>query len=82
MQDWYDKLPVEEYEELQDLLNYMADVDNWTRPEFDKVTPPLFEVRVKASAANHQVRVYGVFDTKVRRRFIFLYGRDSEEERP
>src|ERR1700742_1624304 len=74
VQDWYDRLPIEEYEELQNLLNYMADVDTWTRPGFDKVTPPLHEVRVKAGAANHQVRLYGVFDAQVRRRFIFLHG--------
>jgi hypothetical protein len=74
VQDWYDKLPIEEHEELQDLLNYMADVESWTRPEFDKVTPPLHEVRAKASLANHQVRIYGVFDTNTRHRFIFLHG--------
>jgi len=74
VQDWYDKLPIDEYEELQDLLNYMADLNSWTRPEFDKVTPPLHEIRVKANLANHQVRIYGVFDANIRHRFIFLHG--------
>ncbi len=74
VQDWYDSLPIEEYEELQDQLNYMANAEIWTRPEFDKVTNPLHEVRVKANLANHQIRVYGVFDKTIRRRFIFLHG--------
>lgn len=74
VQEWYDTLPMEEHEKLQDRLNYMANAESWTRPEFDKVTNPLHEVRVKANAANHQIRVYGVFDTEVRRRFIFLHG--------
>jgi hypothetical protein len=74
VQEWYDSLPLEEFEELQDLLNYLAETEKWTRPEFDKVTKPLHEVRVKASVANHEVRVYGYFDPEVRRRFVFLHG--------
>jgi hypothetical protein len=74
VQEWYDSLPIEEYEELQDLLNHMASAEKWTRPEFDKVTSPLHEVRVKANIANHEVRVYGVFNPDVRHQFLFLLG--------
>jgi hypothetical protein len=74
VQNWYDSLPHEEREELQDLLNYASDIELWKRPEFDKVSKPLHEFRVKANIANHEVRLYGVFDPNVRRRFIFLHG--------
>ena len=74
VQEWYDSLPIEEYEELQDLLNYMASAEKWTRPDFDKVTSPLHEIRVKANIANHEIRVYGVFNREVRRQFLFLHG--------
>jgi hypothetical protein len=74
VQEWYDSLPIEEYDELQDLLNYMASAETWTRPEFDKISSPLHEVRVKANLANHEVRLYGIFNPNVRRQFLFLHG--------
>ncbi len=73
VQEWYDNLPIEEHEELQDQLNHLASAEKWTRPDFDKVASPLHEVRVKASKANHQIRVYGVFGD-IRKQFIFLHG--------
>jgi hypothetical protein len=79
VQDWYDSLPVEEYEELQDTLNYLADTKDWRRPEFDKVTSPLHEIRSKANCANHLIRVYGFFDPKIRRRFVMLHGNESKK---
>lgn len=74
IQEWYDGLPEEEREELQDTLNYLSNipVTSWKRPEFDKVAAPLHEVRCKANKKNHIIRVYGVFDSKVRGRFVFL----------
>lgn len=79
VQEWYDGLPVEEYEELQDVLNYLAVLENWRRPEFDKVKSPLHEIRSKANQANHCIRVYGIFDRKVRRRFVMLYGNEAKK---
>jgi hypothetical protein len=74
VQEWYDSLPLDDYESLQDLLNYMASAERWGRPEFDRVTPPLHEIREKANVLNHEIRIYGVFNPTVRRQFIFLHG--------
>jgi hypothetical protein len=79
VQEWYDGLPGEEYEELQDVLNYLSVLENWKRPEFDKVQSPLHEIRSKANQANHCIRVYGVFDRKIRHRFIMLYGNEAKK---
>lgn len=64
----------DDYEELHDLLNYMASAEKWSRPEFDRVTAPLSEVRAKSNLLNHEIRAYGVFNPKVRRQFILLHG--------
>ena len=40
VQEWYDNLPIEEHEELQDQLNHLASAEKWTRPDFDKVASP------------------------------------------
>ena len=76
VQEWYDSLPDEDYEELQDILNYLGSVDigGWKRPKFAKVQRPLYEVRSRANAANHEIRLYGVFDDTIRGCFLFLHG--------
>jgi hypothetical protein len=79
VQEWYDGLPTEEYEELQDVLNYLAELENWKRPEFDKVQSPLHEIRCKANRANRCIRVYGVINPNVRRQFIMLHGNESKK---
>jgi hypothetical protein len=78
VQEWYDGLPEEEHDELQDTFNYLSITPDWRRPEFDKVRPPLHEVRAKANQANHWVRVYGIFGN-VRREFVLLYGNQSKK---
>lgn len=82
IQKWYDGLPDEEREELQDTLNYLSamPISSWKRPEFDKVRSPLFEIRCKANQKNHIIRVYGVFDPKVRGRFIMLAGNEGKKK--
>jgi phage-related protein len=81
VQDWYESLPREEHEELLDILNYLSNMPmtSWRRPEFDKVTPPLHEIRCKANKKNHIIRVYGVFDAKVRGRFVMLHGNECKK---
>lgn len=68
VQEWFNSLPEEQYEDLQDTLNYLTDTENWKRPEFDKVAKPLHEIR------NNDTRIYGVFHPTVRRCFLFLHG--------
>lgn len=80
VQDWYDSLPDDEHDELQDNLNYLAVTADWRRPRFDKVDTPLHEIRSKAHLANHAIRVYGVFDPNVRRRFLMLYGNSAKKK--
>ncbi len=81
VQDWYDGLPEEEYEELQDTLNYLADIPIWKRPEFDKVMPPLHEIQGKGiSVKSCGTRIYGVFDPGVRRRFVMLNGEEAKKK--
>jgi hypothetical protein len=80
VQEWYDSLPEEEYEELLDTLNYLADIEIWKRPEFDKVAKPLHEIRSKANVANHEIRVYGIFHPTIRRCFIFLHGVTAKKQ--
>jgi hypothetical protein len=81
IQNWYDSLPEQEHDEVQDTLNYLAEtpIPLWKRPEFDKVKPPLHEVRCKANQKNHVLRVYGIFDPKVRGRFIMLAANESKK---
>src|ERR1700684_3539780 len=78
VQGWYDALGDVEREELQDTCNYLADIENWRRPEFDKVTVSLHKIRSKANQTNHEIRVYGVFDSVVRRRFIMLHAIEAK----
>jgi len=55
-------------------------VTEWRRPEFDKVTPPLAEIRCKSSQTNHTIRLYGVFDEKIRARFILLNATEAKKK--
>lgn len=82
MQDWYESLPAEEHDEIQDTMNHLASipVTSWRRPEFDKVDAPLSEIRCKANKANHEIRIYGVFNPKVRGQFVFLYGNEAKKK--
>jgi hypothetical protein len=82
VQDWYDFLPTEEHDELLDTVNHLASmpVTSWRRPEFDKIDAPLYEIRCKANKANHEIRVYGAFDPKVRGRFILLHGNEAKKK--
>ena len=80
VQDWYDSLSDEEHDELQDTLNFLAYTPDWRRPHFDKVTQPLHEIRSKAHEANHEIRVYGIFDPNVRRRFLMLNGTTAKKK--
>jgi hypothetical protein len=74
VQDWYDGLPQIESDEVLDTVNTLRSVPctEWKRPSFDKVSHPLVEIRCKANQTNHEIRIYGVFDDKVRSRVIFL----------
>ncbi|MFC5864265.1 type II toxin-antitoxin system RelE/ParE family toxin [Acidicapsa dinghuensis] len=76
VQEWYDDLPEEEKEEIQDTLNYLASIPpaQWKRPEFDKLDKGLHEIGCRVCAKNHWIRIYGIFDPQRRGRFIFLYG--------
>jgi len=82
VQSWFDSLPIEEYEALQDRFNTLSStpITEWKRPQVDKVHPPLVEVRAKANRANHEIRVYGAFDDKVRGRFILLNGNEAKQK--
>jgi hypothetical protein len=82
VQQWYDGLPVGERDEIKDTANYLQSlpVTSWKRPEYDKVTPPLHEIGCKANVAKHWIRVYGVWDKKVRARFIMLFGNESKKK--
>jgi hypothetical protein len=82
VQDWYESLPAEEHDEIHDTVNHLASipVTSWRRPEFDKVDAPLYEIRCKANKANHEIRIYGVFDPKIRGRFVFLYGNEAKKK--
>lgn len=79
VQEWYDGLPEEEHDELQDVLNYLSITEEWKRPRFDKVHPPLHEIRSKAAIAKHVIRVYGVFSQDVRRQFVLLFGNEAKK---
>lgn len=74
VQEWYRGLPEEEHDEILDTINYLSElpVTSWKRPQFDKVQGDLREIRCKANVANHEIRIYGVFDPDVRGRFIML----------
>jgi hypothetical protein len=75
LQEWYDTLPENQYEDFQDQLNYLADTEVWKRPEFDKVAPPLHEIRI------NETRVYGVFHPGRRRCFLFLHGVTAKKKK-
>lgn len=82
VQDWYDSLPTEEHDELLDTVNHLASlpVTSWRRPKFDKLDTPLCEIRCSARVANHEIRVYGAFDSKVRGQFILLNGNTAKKK--
>ena len=82
VQEWYDSLQQEEHYELLDTVNHLASmpITEWRRPHFDKVDSPLCEIRCTAKKANHEIRVYGVFDSKVRGRFVMLYGNEAKKK--
>lgn len=82
VQDWYDSLPTDEHDELLDTVNHLSSlpITSWRRPAFDKVDSPLCEIRCKANKANHEIRVYGVFNPKLRGQFILLYGTESKKK--
>lgn len=81
VQEWYDSLVQADRDEILDTFNYLAStpVTGWKRPEFDKVAYPLAEVRCKSSTTNHEIRLYGVFDDKVRARFVLLNGTEAKK---
>jgi hypothetical protein len=79
VQEWYDGLPEEEHDELQDTLLYLLVTKDWRRPKFDKVTHPLHEIRSKANQRNHEIRVYGAFSSEVRKQFTLLYGNEAKK---
>ncbi len=74
MQEWYDSLCEADQDEISDTVNHLASmpVTEWKRPESDKVVMPLAEIRCKSSGTNHTIRLYGVFDEKIRVRFMIL----------
>jgi hypothetical protein len=82
IQEWYDALPDEERDEVQDTLNYLGEtpITDWRRPEFDKVRDPLREIRCKANKKNHEIRIYGVFDSSIRGRFIMLHATEAKKK--
>jgi hypothetical protein len=82
VQEWYDGLPVEERDEIKDTANYLQSlpITSWQRPEYDKVTPPLHEIGCKANVKNHWIRIYGVWDKKIRGRFVMLLGNESKKK--
>jgi hypothetical protein len=81
VQDWYDGLTVEERDEIKDTLNYLVSIPitDWRRPEVDKVASPIVEIRCKATKTNHMIRLYGVFDSNVRARFIILHATEAKK---
>lgn len=82
VQEWYDSLCQSDRDEIVDTINYLLSmpVTDWRRPEFDKVTPPLVEIRCRASQANHTIRIYGAFDDIVRGRIILLNGTEAKKK--
>jgi hypothetical protein len=82
VQEWYDSLTQIDRDEILDQVNYLSSmpVTEWRRPEFDKVTPPLAEIRCKSSQTNHTIRLYGVFDEKIRGRFIILNATEAKKK--
>lgn len=83
VQEWYDGLAQTERDELLDTVNYLQSipVTEWRRPEFDKVQPPLHEIRCKDVKTKRYIRVYGVFDEQVRARFVLLYGNEAKKDK-
>jgi hypothetical protein len=81
VQNWYNTLSQVDKDEIVDTINHLLPipVTEWRRPEFDKVSPPLVEIRCKANQTNHVIRLYGVFDETVRARIILLNATDSKK---
>jgi len=82
VQEWYDSLAQIDRDEILDRVNYLSSmpVTEWRRPEFDKVTPPLAEIRCKSSQTNHAIRLYGVFDETVRAQFVILNATEAKKK--
>jgi hypothetical protein len=81
VQNWYDSLPEVEVDEIVDTVNHLRSlpVTEWRRPEFDKVTSPLVEIRCKANKTKHVIRIYGVFDEQVRAKLILLSANECKK---
>lgn len=82
VQDWYDSLTQVDRDEILDQVTYLSSmpVTEWRRPEFDKVTPPLAEIRCKSNQTNHTIRLYGVFDENIRARFVILNANEAKKK--
>ena len=81
VQDWFNALTDPEKDEIRDVLAYLQPLPLrlWEKPEYEMLGDGLSEIRIKVSALNKTIRIYGCFWPEGDRySYTFLLGKEKK----